>query len=35
MYTAPKIIVSFDAAVVLSEALGQPACPSYFPTCTD
>ena len=33
MYTAPQIIATFDATVVLAEALGQPTCPSFFPSC--
>jgi len=33
MYTAPKIVASLDATVVLAAALGQPTCPSFFPTC--
>ncbi len=35
MYTAPKLVASLDAALVLSEALGAPECPSFFPTCKD
>ena len=30
MYTAPKIIASLDATIVLAEALG---CPSSIPNC--